>query len=261
VHRTSTAPASQYATDANLRARQALWTRSEPPFSLVPWVLDLAHLGGHDAVLDVGCGNGAYLAGLVERSHGGLVVGVDASPGMLRAVRAPVPLVSGDVQRLPFSSRSFDVVLAPHVLYHVPDRPAAAAELRRVLRPDGRCLVVTNGAGNFAELRALVESAAGGSWRWGRPAETIFSLENGAAPLATAFDVVTRVDTPPRRLLLTDPDAVAAYLESIRDHYEHQLPKGRWDHVVDEVRRRTADVVAAEGALRLSTSAGAFVCR
>jgi SAM-dependent methyltransferase len=254
-------PAGQYATDANLRARQALWAHGEPPFSLMAWVLDLADLHGHEAVLDVGCGNGAYLTTLVERGHGGPVVGLDLSLGMLRSVDASVPLVTGDAQRLPFRAAAFDVVLAPHMLYHVPDRRQAASELRRVLRPGGRCLAVTNGADNFPELRALVESAAGGSWQWRRPAETLFSLDNGGAQLGTAFDEVTVVETPPRHAVVTDPDAVAAYLESIRDHYEEQLPAGRWDHVVDEVRRRTADVVSTDGALRLTAVAGAFVCR
>jgi len=254
-------PATQYATDANLRARQALWARSEPPFAIEPWVLDLAALRGDEAVLDVGCGNGAYLTALAARGHRGTVAGLDASAGILGAVTSAVPLVVGDVQRLSLRSTSFDVVLAPHVLYHVPDRPTAALELRRVLRPGGRCLVVTNGAGSLAELRHVVEAAAGSGWRWNRPAETVFSLENGAAQLATAFDVVERVDTPPRTVLVDDPDVVAAYLESIRDHYEDQLPSGRWDVVVEAGRGCTAEAVATEGALRLSTSAGAFVCR
>jgi hypothetical protein len=130
-----------------------------------------------------------------------------------------------------------------------------------VLRDDGRCLAVTNGTGNLAELVDVVEAAAGGGWRWARPAETVFSLENGGEQLATAFDVVERVDLPPRRVVVDDAGTVAAYLESIRDHYEDQLPSGRWDHVVDETRRWAAAAVAADGALRLSTSMGAFVCR
>ena len=261
MHRASTAPAGQYATDTNLRARQSLWARIEPPIQLMAWVLDLADLGGDEAVLEVGCGNGAYLSALVHRGHRGPVVGLDASPGMLRSVTAPVSLVAGDVQRLPCAAASFDVVLAPHMLYHVPDRAAAARELRRVLRPSGCCLAVTNGAGNLDELREVVEAAAGGSWRWERPAETVFSLDNGAVPLRTAFDSVVRVDLPPRQVVVTDPDAVAAYLESVRDHYEHQLPPGRWDHVVAAGRRHTAAAVAASGELRLSSTMGAFVCR
>jgi SAM-dependent methyltransferase len=254
-------PATQYRTDANLRARQSLWTTSDPPLDLMSWVLDLAGLAGTERVLDVGCGNGTYLTGLVARGHRGDVVGVDTSPGMLRAVPVPGPLVVGDVQRLPFTTGAFDVVLAPHMLYHVPDRRGAAAELRRVLRQGGVAVVVTNGRGNHAELRDAVEAAAGGGWRWERPSDTEFSLENGAEQLSDAFVHVERVDTPPRQMVVTDPDGVAAYIESVRDHYEHQLPPGRWDHVVAEGRRRTAEAVAAHGALRISTSVGAFVCR
>jgi SAM-dependent methyltransferase len=254
-------PDGQYATDDNLRRRQSLWTRMEPDVQLMPWVLDLAGLTGGEAVLDVGCGNGAYLAALAERRHTGPVTGLDASPGMLRAVAAPVPLVNGDVQALPFPPATFDVVLAPHMLYHVPDRRAAAAELRRVVRGGGRCLAVTNGTGNLAELRDVVEEAAGGGWRWRRPAETLFSLENGGEQLATAFGAVERVDLPPRVVVVDDAEVVAAYLESVRDHYEDQLPPGRWDHVVAQGRRWAAEVIVAEGALRMSTSMGAFVCR
>ena len=233
----------------------------EPDIQLVPWVLDLAGLTGEEAVLDVGCGNGAYLTALVERGHRGPVSGADASPGMLRAVTTPVPLVNGDVQALPFAPAAFDVVLAPHMLYHVPDRRAAAAELRRVLRSGGRCLAVTNGTGNLAELQDVVESAAGGVWRWERPAETLFSLENGGDQLATAFAVVERVDLPSRRVVVDDAGTVAAYLESVRDHYEDQLPPGRWDAVIAEARAWAAEAITREGELRLSTAMGAFVCR
>ena len=51
----------QYATDVNLAARQRLWaiSRREPDFDLFTWVLQWVE---GDRVLDVGCGNGAYLA-------------------------------------------------------------------------------------------------------------------------------------------------------------------------------------------------------
>jgi SAM-dependent methyltransferase len=227
---------------------------------LVPWVLDLARLDGGEAVLDAGCGNGSYLTGLRDRGHRGRVVGLDLSPGMLAAVTVPVPLVVGDVQALPVPDDAVDVALVPHVLHHVPDRQQAAAELRRVVRPGGRCVVVTNGEGNMAGLQALVEGAAGGGWRWERPAETEFSLENGADQLGTAFDDVERVDLR-RAAVITDPEVVAGYVASVRDHYEDQLPPGRWDAVVAAARRWAASGIGAQGELRLSTAMGAFVCR
>ena len=253
-------PATQYADDRNLRARQALWAQLDPDVPLIPWVLDLAGMDGGEAVLDAGCGNGLYLAGLAARRHRGAVVGLDLSSGMLGAVTAEVPLVGGDVQALPFAAGAFDVALVPHVMHHVPDRTLATAELRRVVRPGGRCVIVTNGEGSMAGLQAVVEGAAGGGWRWERPAETVFSLENGGAQLGTAFEQVERVDLR-RAVVVTDAEVVAAYVESVRDHYEDQLPAGRWDAVVAASRRWAASAIGAQGALRLSTVMGAFVCR
>ena len=80
-----TVPPSQYRQEDNLAARQRLWqtSRRTPSFSLYSWVVGLARLTGREAVLEVGCGNGAYLE-LID------AVGLDASPGMLHAARARV---------------------------------------------------------------------------------------------------------------------------------------------------------------------------
>src|SRR5437870_10163056 len=85
-----------------------------------------------ESVLDVGCGNGRYLGALLGRGHRGRLCGADLSPGMLRSARANVgaaPLLVVDAQALPFGDDSFDVTLAMHMLYHVPDRSVAIAEL------------------------------------------------------------------------------------------------------------------------------------
>jgi SAM-dependent methyltransferase len=73
---------SQYATEDKLAARQRLWKISprRPPVSLFSWVLGLARLRGVERVLEVGCGNGAYLEYMDA-------VGLDSSLGMLAAAR------------------------------------------------------------------------------------------------------------------------------------------------------------------------------
>jgi SAM-dependent methyltransferase len=183
-------PPGQYADDRNLRARQRLWRYQDPYFDIVAWVLDLAGLSPGLRVLDAGCGNGQYLHALARRPvH---ATGCDRSMGMLRTAVHPA-LLNADVAALPVRAGAFDVVLAVHMLYHVPDRVAAVHELRRVLAPGGVCIAVTNGARHTRSLRALVERAVRGAapgWRMHSAAQA-FTAENAAAQLAVAFDSIS----------------------------------------------------------------------
>lgn len=256
-------PVSQYATEGNLRARQRFWEHQQPPFDIVAWVLDVAGVGsapGH-RVLDVGCGNGAYLDEL--RRRGVHAVGCDLSPGMLAAAATHPHLVNADVIRLPFAPRAFDLVLAPHMLYHVAERGLAAAELRRVLAPGGRCVAVTNGRDHAGSLRELVEAAvrvATPGWEMRNPSTHAFSLDNGAAQLRLGFERVECVrpaDVPP--VTLTDASIAADYVASVADHYEHETARP-WPEVVEEVRAAVQRVIDTSGAFVVQADTGAFVC-
>jgi SAM-dependent methyltransferase len=124
----------QYRTDANLAARQSVYFYQQPRIDLVATVLDLAGLTGTEIVADIGCGNGIYLAGLTSRGHAGRVLGADLSPGMLAAARTGAPqadVILGDATALPVADSVADVTLAAHMLYHVPDRPAASGSSER----------------------------------------------------------------------------------------------------------------------------------
>lgn len=249
----------QYATDDNLRARQRLWAVSnrEPAFDLQTWVLELAQVRPDDRILEVGCGNGAYLARIPA-------VGLDISVGMLRSAKkhALGPLVCGNAERLPFDDHTFDVVLAPHMLYHVADRPRAIGELRRVLKNGRLCIAVTNSGRNQPELVALVEGAVGGGWKWLRRSTAGFSLENGAIQLSRSFPSVSRIDCPAGHVSITDSDALAAYLLSLETEYESEFPAGvSWREAVEVCRQRVKQQVAAEGRFVVTQLVGAFVCR
>lgn len=254
-------PPTQYANDRNLRARQRLWQHQDPVFDLVSWTLDLSGVRPGLSVLDVGCGNGEYLRALRERRVDG--VGCDLSFGMLTAAAHPA-LVNADVTQLPFRRAAFEIVLAPHMLYHVPDREAAVHQLRRVLAPGGQCVVITNGSGHMGALRELVERAvrvATPGWELRSPATHAFSLENGAAQLRTAFATVRCVrpdGTSP--VAIRDADIAADYVASVADHYAPETSRP-WRDVVADVRRAVQQVIDDCGTFDVSGDTGAFVCQ
>lgn len=119
-------------------------------------ILQRAVLQPGEDVLDVGCGTGT-LALLAKRAVGdtGAVHGVDFSAPMIRRAthkatnaRLNVRFSQVPAQRLPVDSESVEVVLVTLVMHHLPkaDRRAALLEMYRVLRPNGRILIVDLGA-------------------------------------------------------------------------------------------------------------------
>ena len=111
--------------------------------------MDLLDPAPDERLLDVATGTGAVLRALQGRAvPPRSVTGIDASAAMLAHV-GPLPqgwsVGVGDARALPFEDGAFDVVSASYVLHIVDDLPAVLAEIRRVLRPDGRLVTVTPG--------------------------------------------------------------------------------------------------------------------
>jgi SAM-dependent methyltransferase len=107
------------------------------------------------AVLDLGCGNGAYAAEFASRAPAARVVGADLSPDMLHAaqrrLRERLLPVRGDATALPFRAGSFDLVFMSHVLLLVSDIERCVAEVARSLLPGGR-LVATVGTSRWRDM-------------------------------------------------------------------------------------------------------------
>jgi ubiquinone/menaquinone biosynthesis C-methylase UbiE len=255
----------QYRNDGNLAARQSLYIFQEPPVPIWSLALDLARLSGDERVLEVGCGNGGYLGVLEQRGHRGLVCGLDIAPGMLPAAHERAPsaaLMIGDAARVPFPNASFGCVLAMHMLYHVPDRPAAIAELRRVLESGATALVLTNGVQHLCELDDIVEAATqealGAGVRPMQRGQARFNVEGAAAQLEPFFDSV-ELHEMNSQLRITEVDPLLAYVSSMRTVLT-QPDSARAQAVVDAVERRVRAQLAAEGAVVARTIVGCFVC-
>lgn len=100
--------------------------------------------GAHD-LLEVGCGSGNYLEALA--ATGLRVAGIDPSSAMLDQLTARLPDAEtgiGRAEAIPYPDASFDLVYSVDVIHHVWDRDAYFREARRVLRPGGWVVTVTD---------------------------------------------------------------------------------------------------------------------
>ncbi len=151
------------------------------------------------SVLDLGCGDGRAIPGMLSR--GWRVTGLDSSSSGLDLARIvdpsfPADLVLGTAELLPFRASVFDAVFASHVLGHIllPGRTAAARELSRVLSNGGRLYLWDFAVGDGREGRGV--GIEPGTWARGNGIFTHYfsgpELE-GLFPMLEMLDIQTEL--------------------------------------------------------------------
>jgi SAM-dependent methyltransferase len=257
----------QYRDASNLNARGSLHARfGTNHYPWFRWVFDqaLSVAPANADILEVGAGPaGLWRENLDRLPAGWRVTLTDLSAGMVAEQRAALSdqpafrHAVADVEALPFADSSYDLVIANHMLYHVPDRPRAIAELRRVLRPGGALVAATNGAHNMSELDDLIYAVTpdAASIEWRANFRHPFTLENGGEQLAPAFQ-----DIEIRRyedgLDVTEVEPLVAYILSI------DTPAFRLPETKAAFETRAHDLLSShDGALHITKSVGMFVAR
>ena len=189
-------------------------------------VIDLAQLAPGRRLLDLGCGTGTLVLMARRRHPGATVIGIDGDPTILaiarrRAARAgiPVQLDEGMAYALPYADGSFDAVTATLMLHHLThdQQLRTLAEVRRVLRPGGR-LVVVDFALPHNRLMALAGRAGrlhgGGKGQHARHAPV--RLLRGLAALGWQD-----VSPPERHMTLAGTVALVTATRPLDDNPEH----------------------------------------
>jgi ubiquinone/menaquinone biosynthesis methyltransferase len=115
-------------------------------------------------LLDLCCGTGD-IGFLAEETRGARVNGVDFTLSMLavarrrrRDSRSRVAFTEGDALSLPFPDASFDVITVGYGLRNIADPQAALREMRRVLAPGGRAVVLDFGKPDNPVAAALYQT-------------------------------------------------------------------------------------------------------
>lgn len=148
-----------------------LWASRSGKLRLRDRVLDALPWRGDEEMLDVGCARGLFAIGAARRLPRGRAVGVDgwqpndplrSGPeparrnARLEGVAARVDIQAGEPRRLPFDAGRFDVVLSAWTLHRLPtrtERRRALEEMVRVLKPDGRLVLI-----DFRHAREYAET-------------------------------------------------------------------------------------------------------
>ena len=162
--------------------------------------LALAEPKPGDRVLDVACGGG-YL--LMEAERAGLEPhGIDIAQAAIDRAKTFAPnanLVRGDAENLPYDDASFDIVTCLGSLEHFLSPPKALEEMRRVLKPDGRAvIVVPNQWFAYDVARGWIEGK--GLWH-GQESERYFSINEARALVGASFALTHEEGwSPPRSL-------------------------------------------------------------
>ena len=249
----------QYKDSSNLNARIEVHQRfSTNPQGWFNWIFDtLAKLPAESKILELGCGSAEMWKECADRISAGWVITLtDLSDGMLDAAwRNLVPLGRNfkfeqmDAQSIPYGDQTFDVVIANHMLYHVPDREKALAEIKRVLKDDGRLIATTVGNTHMQEMYQFLNRVNINE----RPGmfSNLFTLENGLEQLQKVFSQV-RESQYIDNLYVTEIDPLIAYIRSSIGAVDLSEEK------LGELKKDLTAVLEKEGKIFITKDSGLF---
>ena len=209
---------TQYASSANLSTRMSIHAKySTNKQGFGKWIAAHYPISSDMSVLELGCGTGAAWLDqkkIVDASS--RIVLTDLSEGMLAKAKDTLKQYSAieyavvDIQNIPYADRSFDLIIANMMLYHVPDISGALSEVRRALRKGGAFCCATYGENGMMEYLAGLFREYGVTEK---PDHT-FTLQNGKRQLQAYFDKVERYDYEDS-LEVTDMNDLADYIFSL----------------------------------------------
>lgn len=254
----------QYGSANNLNARIRIHKLfSTNPQGVYKWFFDtaLANIPQHASILEVGTGSGELWYACKDDVPAGWDVTLsDFAMGILNDAQKKLENVPFkpeyreiDVQNIPYPDASFDAVFANFMLYHVPDRAKAIAEIRRVLKPDGVVLAATLGKEHMREYHYLIQSILLDDNLQKDIIGHAFGLENGEEQLRQSFSQV--------EMILYDDSLRVTEVEPMVDYFLSLALSIITPEHIEKFTQTVRDTIAKDGAFEIYKHTGMFIGR
>lgn len=211
----------QYKTSNNLDARILLHKMYTPKGGNIwDFLRNIYCFESQNRILEVGCGTGEFWLHFPKNVISELNLSlIDISEGMLEKAKSSFLKVGikskfqiANVEALPFSSSSFDVVLAHFMLYHARDKQKALTEIARVLKPSGWAGIVLNRRDCLIRIYSLAyEVEPNLELELSDP--QLFSSEDAEDLIRSVFENVSKFDYE-LEMRVDDPKLIVDYAKS-----------------------------------------------
>ena len=221
------------------------------------WIYDQYIIGKNNKIIEFGCGNSSiWIVKEDELPENVNVILTDISPLMMEKTKENIKnnkifsIELMDIQNIPFSDSYFDIIIANHMLYHVPDIGKALFEIKRTLKEGGLFYSTTVGNKHLIELETIYKNFQD-KVKFSYTGDLSFRLDNGKEILQNYFnevDIKHYIDS----LEVTNSEDLLDYINSYNN-----IP----DNINQEIYKIINGEIIKNGVKKINKESGIFICK
>ncbi|WP_297422985.1 methyltransferase domain-containing protein [Clostridium sp.] len=211
----------QYKSDKNLNIRSNLHSYNINNIDFDKWCFNQINFSINANVLELGCGTGKLWFKNKDHIDNTLNITLsDFSKSMMKIAKNRLKDVQHNfkyeeinAENIPYNDETFDIIIAQHMIYFIPDIEKALAEIQRVLKPSGVFYVTANSSESMKELNRLAENFAPDSGLDNNGYSERFDLEHGRGILEKYFSKI-EVEILDGKIIVDEAEPVVSYKAS-----------------------------------------------